>query len=90
MSTLLTNKKMHPALRARIEKSVTGRTSPEATAARLRAIVRFLSVAVFIGAIVWVATKRRELTRTVDAQRAAVLDAFASRTAGITDEDRGA
>ncbi len=90
MATLLTNKKMHPALRARIEKSVTGRSSPEATAARLRALVRFLSVAVFIGAIVWVATKRRELTRTMDAQRAAVLDAFASRTAGITEEDRGA
>jgi hypothetical protein len=90
MATLLTNRKMDPALRARVEKSISGRTSPEAAAARLRAILRFASIIVFVVAVVWIAGKRRETGHALELQRAGVLDAFSSRTANVGEEDRGA
>ncbi len=88
MSTFLTNRRMSPALRARIEASVTGRKSPEGASARIRAILRFIAAVSIVIVIVLLLMRKRESGRTFEMQRSAVLDSFHAQTSGLTDRDR--
>jgi hypothetical protein len=90
MPTLLTNRKMDAALRERIENSLAASGSAEASAARLRAIMRFLSLAIVVFAVVWMISKRHAAKSALETQRAALLESFHAKTAAITEDDRNA
>lgn len=90
MPTLLTNRKMDAALRARIERSLEARGSAEASAARIRAIMRFASVAIILYAIGYMISKRHAAKSALETQRATLLDAWTKKTSEITADDEKA
>jgi len=90
MPTLLTNRKMDAALRARIERSLEARGSAEASAARLRALMRFASLAIVVFAIGYMISKRHAAKSALETQRTTLLDSWTKKTSDITPEDKKA
>jgi hypothetical protein len=90
MPTLLTNRKMDAALRARIEHSLQARGSADASAARLRAIMRFASLAIVVYAIGYMISKRHAAKSALETQRTTLLDAWTKKTSDITPDDKKA
>jgi hypothetical protein len=90
LPTLLTNRKMDPALRARIEKSLEARGSAEASAARLRALMRFASLAIIVFLIGYVLSKRHAAKSALETQRTTLLDSWTKKTSEITPDDKKA
>ena len=90
MPTLLTNRKMDAALRARIENSLQARGSAEASAARLRALMRFTTLAIVVFAVGYMISKRHQQKSALETQRVAVLDAWTKKTSDITPDDKKA
>ncbi len=91
MPTLLTNPRMHPALAARVEASVTGKkVTPGAPRNRPRMVMLMrvgvvVLVAFVVQSVVGFKKKEREdVTRT----RSEVLTSVRTHSAGLTDEDR--
>lgn len=91
MATFLTTAKMDPALAARIEASVRGRTSKPGgpvLSPRVVSIVRLgllLGVAAFVYSVIGVRTRdRQELERT----RTELLDAVRKESASLTEADK--
>ncbi|MBW2458798.1 MAG: hypothetical protein JRI68_30140, partial [Deltaproteobacteria bacterium] len=75
MGTYLTNSKMGPELRARIEASVTGRRGPSRTVLtpRVRAVVRIAVLLVVAGALFAFVRQWRESSHELDQAKAALL-----------------
>lgn len=90
LPTLLTNKKMDPALRVRIENSLEARGSAEASAARLRALMRFATLAIVVFAIGYMISKRHAAKSALETQRTTLLDAWTKKTTEITPDDEKA
>lgn len=90
LPTLLTNRKMDAALRARIERSLEARGSAEASAARIRAIMRFATLAIVVYAIGYMISKRHAAKSALETQRATLLDAWTKKTSEITPDDQKA
>ena len=90
MPTLLTNRKMDAALRERIERSLEARGSAEASAARLRAIMRFASLAIIVYAVGYMISKRHAAKSALETQRATLLDTWTKKTSEITADDKKA
>jgi len=90
MPTLLTNRKMDPALRARIERSLEARGSAEASAARLRALMRFATLAIVVFAIGYMISKRHAAKSALETQRTTLLETWTKKTAEITANDEKA
>jgi hypothetical protein len=93
MATFLTTRKMDPALAARIEASVGGRSRKAAGATlppRLVAIARFAVVLGVVIATCSFALARRHEKREIDGTKAALLATVRGRAATLTSEDRGA
>jgi hypothetical protein len=83
---------MHPALRARVEASVTGRRAGQGRtlSPRVTAIVRALVVVAVVGVVAWVLVVRRRENDKLEAERASLLAAVRDAGASVTDADRGA
>ena len=90
MPTLLTNRKMDAALRARIEKSLEARGSAEASAARLRALMRFASLAIVVFAVGYMISKRHAAKSALETQRTTLLETWTKKTSEITPDDKKA
>jgi hypothetical protein len=90
MPTLLTNRKMDAALRVRIEESLAARGSAEASAARLRAVMRFASLAIIVFAIGYFVSKRHATGKALETQRTTVLETWTKKTSDITPSDKKA
>jgi len=75
MGTYLTNSKMSPELRARIEASVTGRRGPRGAlmTPRVRALFQLVVVVVVAGAVAAFVHKWRQSTHELDLAKAALL-----------------
>jgi hypothetical protein len=90
--TLLTTRKMDPALAARIEASVRGARRPGGSrvAPRVVAMARVLVIVVVVAVyLVVAAARRRELEETEHARKA-LLDAVRAPAATVTAEDEAA
>jgi hypothetical protein len=81
MATLLTNRKMSPALRARIEASVS-RRSPTT------ALIRLALALTIVVAIVTLLMKRRDTSHALELRRGTLLESLRVRAAPFTPEDR--
>lgn len=90
MATFLTNRKMSPALRARIETSVSGRKSTGPSPAFVRALARFGIVLAVVATIVWLSLKKREGGQLLERERMSLLDLLHASTASVTEADRQA
>jgi hypothetical protein len=90
MATFLTNRKMSPGLRARIETSVSGRKSTGPSPAFVRALARFGILVMIIAIVVWLSVKKREGGQLLERERASLLDLLHATTASVTDDDRRA
>jgi len=93
MGTFLTNPRMAPALRARIEASVRGeRRNPSrrVTLPRTKALVRAGIVVLVVTLVVWVLQVRRAERQALERQRAALLEAVRAQSASLGPDDRGA
>lgn len=102
MPTFLVTRKMHPALAARVQASVRGRSvgalrsKPPAgirwaaLVSRASTVVRLGAAVLVVVAIASVVSSRRQAQVRVERARAALLDDLHTRGAGLTTEDRGA
>jgi hypothetical protein len=79
--TFLTNKKMAPALAARVEASVGGDKSP----ALVRALLRFGIAFGLVALVVWALAKGRESGHILERERASLLEAQRTATASLGD-----
>ena len=84
MPTFITNKKMPPALRERIEESISGRK----TGALPRALMRFGIALTVVTAIVSYVVKRRSVNQALERDRASLLGELQARTSSMTDVEK--
>lgn len=92
MATFLTTSRMDPALAARIEASVSGRTRKPGEprlSPRLVALVRVVLVLVVAFAGYAVVGARRRDRQEIERTRAGLLGAVRAQAASLTPEDRG-
>ncbi len=90
MSTFLTNPKMHPALAARIEASVSGRTARGASSALVRSISRMGIAIAIVVVVVLVIVKRRDTGHILERERGYTLEVIHAAQATFDESDRGA
>ena len=90
MPTLLTNRKMSPELRARVEASVTGRQPTEGSrwTPRSKMWLRALGAAAVVAAVAGVGLSKQQADRELEAQRAQLLEGWQKRAAGLDAEER--
>ncbi|MCA9624487.1 MAG: hypothetical protein KC731_35935 [Myxococcales bacterium] len=88
MGTFLTNDKMSPELRARIEASVSGRHRGDGLAPALRAGLRLVTLLLVVGTVGIVAVKWRRQTQQIDQAQAALLADLHRGAAGWRDQVR--
>jgi hypothetical protein len=81
MSTFLTNKKMAPALAARVEASIRGDKAPTL----VRALSRFGIVVALVALVVWAVIKGREGGHILERERASLLDAVRVASVSLGD-----
>ncbi len=90
MPTLLVNRRMNPALAARVEASVTGRKRDATSTSRMRRLVslaRLALVLALVFAIHAVITTRQRIRTDVDRRRAELLETVRTHAATLTVED---
>jgi hypothetical protein len=89
VGTYLTNSKMSPELRARIEASVGGRSgaAPSRFTPGLRAGLRFVILLVMIGSVVALVLDWRRSRQQLQAARSALLDEAGQALAGLEPRD---
>ncbi|HEY1959698.1 MAG TPA: hypothetical protein VGH28_29010 [Polyangiaceae bacterium] len=90
MATLLTNRRMAPELRERVERSVAGRTTSHTKPARFRAILRFLFLISVIATIVWTFSHNRVAARELERRRSALLSELRTHGGSLDVRARGA
>ena len=90
MASLLTNRRMAPALRERIERSVSGRTSARTKPARFRAILRLLFLISVIATVVWTFARNRVAARELERRRSALLARLQEQSASLDARQRNA
>ena len=88
MSTFLANRKMTPALRARVETSVSGRKGTRRAPARFRALLRLLFVLSVIGTFVGTCAHNRLAGQELERRRGAILDELHAENAKLDDTKR--
>ncbi|HQY61698.1 MAG: hypothetical protein IPF92_16935 [Myxococcales bacterium] len=85
MPTFLVTSRMSPALAARVEASVTGRSSsPRAAGRRLVALARFVGLGVVAFAVVSLVAARRRAGSELEIARAALLADVRAHAASLT------
>jgi hypothetical protein len=85
MPTLLVTKKMSPELAARVAASVAGRQAvPSAKLApRIKSVLRFVTVALLLGAVVLLGARMQRARRDFDAKKAQLLDRLSAASEGV-------
>ena len=83
MGTLLANRRMAPALRARVEASVTGRSGPRSRPSRFRAVVRLLFTISVLVLTVWTFAHNRIAGRELERRRAALVGELQREAASL-------
>lgn len=88
MPTFLTSDKMHPALAKRVVSSVhRGRSGGAVAPPGLVAIVRFVTLVLFAGAIVFLLVARSRAKRELESARSALVDRVRAERALLRNED---
>jgi hypothetical protein len=90
MPTTLVNRKMSPALRARVEAAVSGRAGSRRAPERFRATMRLLFVLTVLATVVVTFSRNRVAARELERRRAAVLAELAVENASLDARQRGA
>lgn len=88
MPTFVANRKMSPALRARVEASVRGKRAARRTPARLRALLRLVFVVTAIAVLVLALGHDRAARRALELRRAALLDELRAANASTSAAER--
>lgn len=90
MGTFLTNPKMGPALRARVERSVSGARGPQRRSRRPGAVatLRVALIAVAIGAVFLVVSTRRRALLEIESARAETREQVLKSRDRLTDRGR--
>jgi hypothetical protein len=92
MPTLLVGPRMHPALAARVEASVSGRRSKTITtrlSGRIVSLVRFGVLLGVVASVTMVLVERRRDRTELSRTRAALLDSWTTQVASLTPGDLG-
>lgn len=90
MATLLANRRMNPALVARIEASIRhGRTGSAAAAPRVVAMVRLAMLLAIVSALVSLLLARHRAGDELAHARAALLASVRAESAQLSNDDRG-
>src|SRR6185295_12724962 len=89
--TLLTTRKMSPALAARVQASVEGRrVAPGASllAPRWTSLLRVVALAIVVGAISWFLVARHRARQRLESERSALIDRARRESASLTAEEK--
>lgn len=87
MPTFLVNSKMNPALRARVQRSLGGRSSAARLPARFIAVLRFASVGLLVIAVVGIFGVQRERAQELEAAKQKLLQRLDTEAKGLSPDD---
>jgi hypothetical protein len=85
--SFLLNSKMNPALRARVERSLRGRSSAARLPPGFIAVLRWASVVGIVVAVAAFVTARRERAQELAAAKAELVQKLSREAAGLSQED---